>query len=314
MEEYNSKQQNLKPKNQEKSKNLDEELGEYKRMLDAHHRYTQKIRALSSRGVDSLDENKKSKLQEIDAKRNQLHEDLKKLAQKIGKTPSDIIVDLLLLDGGLKDYGLDLPMVSLDNSPDIAKDQRMKSKMINGEALRIDLQEHQPLEHNEVVLIIGTETLDQFDAEGKTVSTYAIQTEGQEPAVDTFTFSSGFAERITGAKQLIADHPELVRPFATGAFFFHGSTRSYGILMKKADLIDVASKIRDNREKYLPETKSKSIQINRRIKYSVADNNENEAKFSELMSLIPEEMLTYDDLIDRLGEEETEEYLKKRWG
>jgi hypothetical protein len=313
MREDNIGGKNLRAKMPDEVESLDEQLREYKRLLDAHHHYTRKIRGVSSRGIDTLDEKQKERLTELDTKKNLLHRELIKHAKKIGKTSADVVVDLLLLDGGMKEYGLDLPMLTFENSPDIVKKEKLREMWIP-ELVFQSLQDNQPINHNEVALIIGTETSDQFDADSKPVSTYAIHTQGQEPVVDSFTFSSGFTERMVGIKKLIADHPDLVRAFATGAFMFHGSTRSYGIIMKKGDLIDVAGILRDNREKYLPETKSASIKVDLPIGYGGASATESRSKFSEIMSLIPDEMLCDDDLTRRLGQDGANEYLKKRWG
>lgn len=317
MKEVGSNKQNLREKMPGGVEDIDEQLREYRRMLEAHHRYTQKIRTLSSFGISAIDERKKDRLHDMDVKRNLLHRDLLKLALRIDKTASDVIVDLLLLDGGMREYGLDLPILSWENSLDLVnKEQLRRARKEDGlcpEYLYPNLQDHQPIEHDEVAIIVGTETSDQFDAEGNIASTYAIQTKGQEPIVDSFTFSSGFTERMTGIKKLVADHPALAHFFATGAFLFHGSTRSYGIVIKKRNLINVAGILRDNREEYLPDIRSQSSRFDIPIRDGEEKSKDGISKLLEIMATIPDEMLTYDDLGERMGDDEAKEYLKKRW-
>ena len=297
----------------EKSRMIDEQSDEYRRLLSAHHRYTEKIRNISSGGFGGMDVLRQERLRDLDTKRNLLHRQILDFALQIGKNSSDVITDLFLLDGNAREYGVDLPLITWENSPDLAKLEkaRMKYRM-TPEEKRKEYQDYQPIGQDEVFIPVGTEVGGELDADGMPVSTYQMYTDNQEPVVRTFIFSRGFKERMKGIVQLVHDHPHLARLFATGAFVFHNSTRSYGVIAKKINVIELCGLLRDEGAKYLPLVESESIEIHFPIEAEVA-NAKDPAK-SEMMLSIPNEMLCYEDLEERLGETAAEDYLKARFG
>ncbi len=281
------------PKNIE---DIEAEKAHYRLLLEKHKRLTDRYKRAAFRDR-STGTGEQSRLADLDLKRHEVHLELLKIARKLGKNSSDVAVDLLALDGSLKEYQINLPVMTKEQ---LEKDQSVE--LLNKPEI---LQDCQPLKEDEVFIQFGTETYEELDSEGNRVSTYRIMQEDQEPVSQEYSYSAGFGRNMEYVSMLANDFPEDVRPMSTGALIFHGSMRMYGVALKKSGLVDVLAELRsrieaDKDDKSAPKS------------YIISAGEDKLDEVSEIRRL-PNEMLSYQDLVERLGEEGAKRYVSARF-
>lgn len=98
----------------------EQELGAYSTIMDSYHNLTQKLRALERHHpADARDNAIKFKITEIDKDRHNLHLKAVEIAEKLGKTKDDVLIDIIRWDNSLSEYGL--PEFSILKNADIVE-------------------------------------------------------------------------------------------------------------------------------------------------------------------------------------------------
>lgn len=91
----------------------------YQDLLKKHHKCDVRIRNIENADVISYTPKPQENKEELDKRRREIHLRLLETGVALGKTPADVCLELLLLDNSAAEFGLEAPLFSLENNPEI---------------------------------------------------------------------------------------------------------------------------------------------------------------------------------------------------